>query len=112
MTKKRKQNSVEASTSDFNKLQKQVIHQSKRDKLGADDFFLDSDAFQRPFRDFKFLADTPKLRRDFEGLLVGCSRDLYEQFQLLKMTDSDCHSNTETGEDASSLSTQIVLTVL
>jgi hypothetical protein len=98
MAKKRRQiDSAEASTGDYNKLQKQDCHTSKKDRMGTDDFSLDSDSLQSPFQDSKFQADTTQLRLDIEGLLVGYSRDLYERFQLLQMTDSDCHRNTETG---------------
>jgi hypothetical protein len=80
--------------------------------MGTDDFSLDSDSLRSPFQDSKFQADTTQFRLDIEGALVGYSRDLYERFQLLRMTDSDCHRNTETGEEASSLAIEIFLALL
>lgn len=110
MTKEKRQiDNSEASASNFNKLQKQNFHLSQKDKVASDDFCLDSDSLQMRFNDFEFQADAIQLRRDIEGLLVGYSRDLYEQFQLLKMTDFDSHCNAETGNG---ISVQVSITVL
>lgn len=110
MTKEKRQiDNSEASASNFNKLQKQNFHLSQKDKVSSDDFCLDSDSLQMRFNDFEFQADAIQLRRDIEGLLVGYSRDLYEQFQLLKMTDFDSHCNAEKGN---SISVQVSITVL
>lgn len=113
MTKKKKQiEKVESSSSNHDELRKQNLRLSRRDKMCTDDFLLDSDGLKTHFRDAEFQADSRQIRRGIEGLLVGYSRDLFEQFQLLKITGSDSNCHLLTGDDVSSISIEIFFTLL
>lgn len=113
MAKKKKQiDKVVSSSSEFDELRKQNFRLSRRDKMLTDDFLLDSYDLKTHLYGAEFQANSRQLRRGIDGLFVGYPRDLFEQFQQLKLTESDSNRHLVTGDDASSLSIEILFTLL
>ena len=102
MTKaKKKIDMAKEHSSNCQKLSKRNFDYSEMNmnRLGTYQLLLDCDVRKRSLQDAKFKVDAKQSRREIEGFLIGYSRDLHQQFQQLKMTDSGSLSNIERGGD-------------